>query len=405
MVKQKKVKRVLKNNKKIKRNKSPDNSAINRKDFEAFKIGIQRLKELKGELDSLDTRGFSKEEQAIRAKLKNVSEIANIEKGIKILKLKINKKYHPRRKKPSRTKEIQKDIKDIKKKLPKTKKIREDIKDIKEDIPELKTEIEKLGEKFSKSKRKNKAGIDSGIGMLVDTDFNNFLSHIKTSLSERVRAREKEVDDTLTFDLQKREIKFKDKYLNLIREFNEKKRKVEKEFNEKYAVKLKTSLQKEVSEKFDTELQRKLDSEKIKLSKVYVAELKNHAREKLNKEEENLKNKLSEEFSKRFTFLEKKYGKKMEQEEHEEKMLQKSKQDFTLQKEEEKNKIKEKLSADFHKKLEDELSKKEKILRSNLSNEFELKLEKQIREHEEKLKERKLNLELEMQKKIKQVLS
>ena len=47
---------------------------------------------------------------------------------------------------------------------------------------------------------------------------------------------------------------------------------------------------------------------------------------------------------------------------------------------------------------------KEKDIRGQLRNEFELKLKKQIQEHEEDIRKKKLNLELEMQKKIKQIL-
>ena len=103
-------------NKKI--DKTSKNSLINRKDFETFKFGVQRLKELKEEFDSLDTRGFSKEAQRIRSKLNNVSEIPNIERELRELKLKINKKYRPQKKRRNF--------------------IKMDIEDIKEDIPELK---------------------------------------------------------------------------------------------------------------------------------------------------------------------------------------------------------------------------------------------------------------------------
>ena len=59
---------------------------------------------------------------------------------------------------------------------------------------------------------------------------------------------------------------------------------------------------------------------------------------------------------------------------------------------------------EFNYRLHDEVDRKEKLLRKNLVNEFQLKLKKKIDEHEEQIRQEKLNLEIEMQKKIKQVL-
>ena len=83
VVKRKVVKRepvkkkvVKKKPKRVAKEKSKP--SVSRKDFETFQFGVQRLKELEKEFGSLDTRGFYKEEQAIKSKLKNVSEIPNI---------------------------------------------------------------------------------------------------------------------------------------------------------------------------------------------------------------------------------------------------------------------------------------------------------------------------------------
>ena len=75
--------------KKIKKNKK---SSL-RRDFEVFAKGVERLEEIKEEIDSLDTKGFEEEEKSIRSKLKNVSYIHEIEEELRILKGKINGKY------------------------------------------------------------------------------------------------------------------------------------------------------------------------------------------------------------------------------------------------------------------------------------------------------------------------
>jgi len=379
--------------KKVPKNASSKNS-VSRKDFEAFKFGVERLKELKGELDSLDTRGFGSEEQAIRLKLKKVSEIPNIEKELRILKLKINKKYHPKRRKSL---------------------VKENLERIKDKIPELKKEIRKLGEKVEESAKKKKVITDAGVGILVDVNFNSFLSDIKRSLSDRIKTKEKEVDDILKTDLQKREEKFREKYVNLIRDFNERKRKAEQQLNERYAIKVKTTLQKEVSEKFNQKLKQKLGSEKVALGKVYKAKLKQHADEELENQKEKIHKRLQEELDKKIEILESQFKKKQIQEEKKEKMiesklekeekaLKQEKQNFLLEKQQERKEIREKLVDEFHKKFKTEIVKEEARIRQQLKNEFDLNLKKKIQEHEDQIKKKKLDLELEMQKKIKQVL-
>ncbi|MEK6906300.1 MAG: hypothetical protein AABW81_01625, partial [Nanoarchaeota archaeon] len=404
--------------------KSPGKNSINRKDFETFKFGVERLKELKQELDSLDTRGFSLEEQAIRSKLKNVSEILNVERLLKTLRLKINKKYRPSRKKSI----IKEEIKDIKENIPELKReikklsekidesgkrkdriSRRDISEIKENLPELQREIKRLGKKVDDSpeikeeikklekklveSRKKKGVIDSGVGVLVDSDFNSFLTHLKSSLSERIRSREKEVDDVLKTDLKERENKFRERYESLVREYNQHKTKVEKDFNKKYDLKVKSSLQKEISEKFSEKLKNTLEKERVELGKSYKNQLKSHALEQLKRDEKRLRERLNDEFSRR-----------LKGEEIEEKKLQKDKQDFIIQKETEKKKIREMLTREFHDKINSELAKKERELRNQLKEEYDLELKKKIQEHEDDIKKKKLDLELEMQKRIKQVL-
>jgi len=58
----------------------------------------------------------------------------------------------------------------------------------------------------------------------------------------------------------------------------------------------------------------------------------------------------------------------------------------------------------LHKDLGRELTRKEKVLREQLSREYELKLKEQIQKHRQEIKQKKIELEAEMQKKIKQML-
>src|SRR3989338_3545234 len=93
---------VSKKKKSSPKSKKQKAKSVSKTDFETFKFGVERLKELEKELNSLDTRGFAKEEQDIKTKLKKVSEISYIERQLKFLKLKIDKKYKPRKKSPAK---------------------------------------------------------------------------------------------------------------------------------------------------------------------------------------------------------------------------------------------------------------------------------------------------------------
>ncbi len=326
--------------------KPSKNVPMNKSDFKTFEFGVQRLKELEKELNSLDTRGFSREAGLIRSKLKTVSEIPNIEKELKVLKLKIQRKYKPKRRKNNPV-----------------KKISENLEDIKKQIKNLKT------------KRSN-FPVDSGVDILVDVNFNNFLSSVKKNLSERIKKREEEMDNVLKKDLENRDFKYKKKHSNLLRDFENHKKKLEQFYKKKYNQKIESTLHKEISEKFNKKLKEKMDKEKVELGKVYRGKLRQHFTDLFNKRKQS----LEEEFNKK-------------------------KEDFEMHKEEVRKKMQDKLIADTHKQLLEELSKKEVILRKQLKSEYDLNLKKHMQENEQELKQKKLDLELEMQKKIKQVLN
>jgi hypothetical protein len=325
--------------------KSSKNIPMNKSDFKTFEFGVQRLKELENELNSLDTRGFSREAGLIKSKLKTVSEVPNIEKELKVLKLKIQKKYKPKRRKESST-----------------KKISENLEDIKNQIKNLKT------------KRSN-IPVDSGVDILVDVNFNNFLSSVKKNLSDRIKSKEEELDNLLKKDLDNRDFKYKKKHNNLLRDFENHKEKLEQFYKKKYNQKVESTLHKEISEKFNKMLNEKMNKEKIELGKVYRGKLKQHFSDIFNKRKQD----LEEDFNKK-------------------------KENFEMYKEDVRKKMHDKLIIETHKQLLEELSKKEIILRKQLKSEYEINLKKHMQEHEQELKQKKLDLELEMQKKIKQVL-
>jgi hypothetical protein len=346
-----------------------ESSSLSKTDFETFKFGVQRLKELKAELNSIDTRGFSKEVQDIRVKLKSVSEIPNIEKSLRSLKLKIKNKYRPkRRKKPSTKKILDEGLDDIEEQIKSLRRSKS------RDLGEIREELNKI------KKQKYSGPLDSGVDILVDTNFNQFLSQTKKALSNRIHTKEEEIEEVLKSDLERREDKYHRKHENLLRDFRNKKEKLEREYKKKYKQKVESTLHREVSEKFSKMLRDKLEKEKIALTKEYVAKLKSNADQALKEKEGKLRE-----------------------------MYLKHKKDYDAKirdkDEKERREFRDKLIIDSNKKVHDEIARKEHVLRSRLANEYESKLKKKIAEHEAELKKQKINLELEMQKKIKSMLS
>ena len=81
------------------------------------------------------------------------------------------------------------------------------LKGIEKDVGDIRESQEKVQEASDRKGLK----IDSGVGVLIDTDFNNFLTDVKVTLSNRVRKKEEEIDDTLKLDLVKKNKEFKQK--------------------------------------------------------------------------------------------------------------------------------------------------------------------------------------------------
>lgn len=129
-------------------------------DFEAYKRGLARLKELEKELNSLNTVGFEKDEKKIRKKLKSVHLIPEIEKDLEDLKLKIEGKYTPVYKKTPIDKKQEREIKKLAKEEEKLKcevrKAKELTKEEKEDIekiPVLRRKISALEKELERTEK------------------------------------------------------------------------------------------------------------------------------------------------------------------------------------------------------------------------------------------------------------
>lgn len=370
----------------------PKSNNVSKKNFEIFAKGVERLKELEQELNSLESKGFYKEEQYIRTKLKNVSEIPNIERALRDLKLKIRKKYKPSRKKnpfrkfgkdlveikeeiPKIKNKFKDDLKDVKKEIPRLKNKIRDVKEVKEQIPRIQSNVKELSKKFDEFITKNKVRVDSGLSITVDKDFNYFLNNIKDELNSRVRNREKELHDNLEKALLESEVKYKKLHNDLIFDYNKKRRNLEEQLRNKYRTKVKTTLHKEVHAKFNKLLKRK----KVELSDRYKRILREHAQKELELNRRQLSDRLHREFLTKIREI------KIDEEKEKKKLIEEREK---LEREEgiDIRKLKKQLTVlEAKKRVEDRLKEELKIKTGRID-----KREKYLDEEREKIKKHML---------------
>jgi len=278
------------------------------KEFNEFAEKIARLESLKHELDALDTKGFETEVKLIRAKLKDIGEIPSISRDIAELKRKVERKYAKavdvgsglKRKISHLEREIEE-----RKRIACTKQLSgKEVGDVK-DIPKLEGELHRLKKSFDEHLTTRKVKIDTGVGLLVDSKFDDFIKELKADLTEKLREEEKflkeEENLRLKSDLEKRkelfaekgaeiENKNKNEELMLKVELGKEKQKLEnkkktvaemlkkrqQEFSDKYAEfvrkthenykkKAETDLKSEIRRRFNAELKKKINVMKAKV--------------------------------------------------------------------------------------------------------------------------------------------
>jgi len=289
-----------------KRAKKEDLGTLN-KEFEIFSRGIERLEEIRSELDSLDARGFEREVSAIRSGLKNVSAIPLLERQLKSLKNKISRKYLPHKHRASsklKTKimHLEEEVEDIpdlerkinalrrklkeKKSISVKKQLSKKQLDFVKDIPSLEAEIKSLRETLKRHiARVVRPGlpVDDSVAALVESKFGDFLYGIEKELSERMKKREDSMDKRLKYDLELRASVFKNKYKSLVGEFSQ-----------VYENKVRTELRKDVAGRFNRELRKKIKALKTKVREDYIPGLKREAHAELNKRRNELKKKAAD---------------------------------------------------------------------------------------------------------------
>lgn len=367
-----------------------------RKDFEVFAKGVERLEELRTELNNLDTKGYEAEVAAIRSKLKNVSYIPEIEREMRVLRQKIDGgDYGVAPIKSFDDSEIKKKIKDLeieikkKRKISVKKQLSKDEKKMLRAIPRLERQLVNfkkfIQEQRAEERRKKELlkKIDPNVNFIVNDKFNLSLNEIKAELAKRLKEKEINVQKQLQDDLDARKKNFELQYKEL-----------EDKFEQKYKEKISRSLHNEIKRKFKDVLKSKLEGEKRKLNRENIERLKDKKKEldvkekrklkELEKKKKRIKKRLDLEFVQKLKTHEKEVNLEYERK---------------LKKEEKKlrNILDIKESKDF--------DKKEKELEKGFAYKFAgiMRMKKQNIEKEKQMKEEAERLKKEIGKKKKRL--
>ena len=268
-----------------------------RGDFYSFQRKIARLEELKRELQSLQskgmTKGFEKEISLMRSRLKDTTAIPELEKQIRKLRSNIRNKREIKKKSPIKkiereVSEVGSAIDDVRKRI--DRKVGNIGSEMEDSTKQLKNEIKGLKLKIDESLEKS-GHVDSEVGLKVDEGFQNFVKEIKLDLSEKVKNKEKELNETLRRDLSVRRTELDVKYKNMEEDLDKNYQKklqnidlLKKELKNKYQQKFKEELDKEVKARFSEELKKKFEEERTRLDLYYISQMKKKYNDEFQKQ-------------------------------------------------------------------------------------------------------------------------
>lgn len=350
-----------------------------KKEFSDFAEKISRLQSLKHEFEAIDSKGFEREAKIIRSKLKDVHAIPQLERMISQLRNEVLK-FHARKQVKSqvgkkilaKSRSLEEDHKKIKSKIHeleqnlenksrhigKKQLTKSEVDDVKE-IPKLQKQIGNLKNDLHSHVSASKMKVDTGVGLLVDAKFSDFLFSIKGELSQELKKKQKEMDEELSADLESREKIFAKKYHDVVQKYHD-----------MYEKKVSSELDKEVRKQFNQKLNDELEKAKRKM----VADLLKRDSERIAKEKHKLVLNLEKEFASKKEYLEKESNSKLKDYENKikkdsEKNVLKIKSDYAKMEKE----LKEKYSKDKRGIFEKYLSKKKDLekMKINLNNQIE----------------------------------
>ncbi len=256
-----------------------------KKEFDTFAAHVARLEQLRHELALLPTDGFESDVARIKVRLKDITAIPFIERSLRELRAKIERHAHMSQQKvigSTIVSSLKRRVADIEG-LVKQKRIlsKTDASALKE-LPRLEKQLLQLRSQVQAHLRGKEIKIDSGVGVLVDSTFDEFVSRIKGELSERLHEKEGSMTAQMQADLSSREELFAQRYQTLVQELEQ-----------KYRRQLEQAMHAEVKHHLAQELQKRIAHERTKLVALLLKEQAEH----LARERKQLLAKLEETYA------------------------------------------------------------------------------------------------------------
>ena len=249
-------------------------------EFDELTRKISKVESLRHQLEILDVTGFEADARLISSKLHDVDSLPQVERELNALRRKIKIRSLQRvsdekRSGVSRTQQmkavkrhhrnIERNIRDLKQLIEKKRRVsvkkqltKEQLHFIK-DVPTLERQFALLKSDFRKHLGPRNIKVDTGVGMVVNYQFDDFIAAIKAELTHRLRKKELLMDAKLQADLAAHKKVFVNRYKELVKRFHQR-------YKESAAKKLKS----EVQLKFEEALKKSLDMEKQKLVDVLL---------------------------------------------------------------------------------------------------------------------------------------
>lgn len=382
-------------------------------EFDNFANSVAKLETMRHELNSLDAKGFQPRVKIIKAKLKDINQIPKIRRELNELEGLIKRQHSRKVLKSMHTKKLlkksksveqdhfilKKKIKEFEQKLNSKKKLackkqltHKEVEDIK-DFPKVERLLNALRKDFVEHTKVSKMKIDSGVGILVDTKFADFINEIKAELTERLKSKEMTIDIELKADLEKHEELFQRRYADLVNEFHQ-----------KYANKVENELRLDINRRFNEKLEGALERKKkeivsrlIKEDSLRLSSEKKKMMDELYYKQKEREGRLSKRYSTKEKVLSKGYESKeknlnqqvQEMEEDMQRELMKKKDELHS----ELMKKSQGLDKTYKAKLKSELLREKQRLESSLKEEYRIKLIDDVRRKDVQMERKKQELQ------------
>ena len=219
---------------------------------------------MRHELALLPTDGFESDVAKIKVRLKDITAIPFIERSLRQLRAKIEQHAHASQQNvvgATLVGALRKRVTELEHIVHQKRLLSKTDASALHDLPHLEKQLMKLRIQVQSHLRAKQVKVDAGVGVLVDSTFDEFVARIKGELSERLREKEGSMTAQMQADLSSREELFAQRYQSLVQDLDR-----------KYRAQLEEAMTHEVKEHLAEEVHKRIAHERTKLVGVLLKE-------------------------------------------------------------------------------------------------------------------------------------